>query len=413
MKDMSLDFLDQFLEGLKAKNLYRQIRTIHSAQGPWVELEGRRVLNLCSNNYLGLATHPLVQKAAAEAAYNWGCGSSASRLICGNMSLHELLEHRLAAFKGVEAALLYSSGYAANLGIISALVGPGDVVFSDSLNHASLIDGCRLSRAEIVVFAHNDMEGLEHNLRLATSNSGQKPDSRRLIVVDGVFSMEGDLAPLPQLVALAERYQAILMVDESHATGAVGPGGRGLTAHFGLEHRVPVVMGTLSKALGSYGAFVAGRRALVDFLINTSRSFIFSTALPPPVVASALAALQALEANPSLVERLQKNASYFRHQLKLLGYNTLSSQTQIIPIMVGDAALTLEISHRLLAEGVLAVAIRPPTVPHGESRIRVTVMANHTQTDLDFALEVFRKVKVVMGGIVAPIHRGADTMPKR
>lgn len=394
---MTLDFIDQVLENLKANNLYRHLMTIRGAQGPWVELGGQRVLNLCSNNYLGLATHREVQRAAAQAATTWGCGSGASRLICGNLHLHELLEQRLAAFKGVEAALLYGSGYAANLGIISSLVRPGDHIFSDSLNHASIIDGCRLSKAEIVVFEHNNMDNLEAKLHSTSTSSNGRPARRKLIAVDGIFSMDGDLAPLPQLVTLAEKYQAILMVDEAHATGAIGLGGRGVVAHFGMESHVPVIMGTLSKSLGGYGAFVAGSRKLIDYLTNTSRSFIFSTALPPTVVAAALAALEILKTNPSLVNKLQDNARYFREQLEKLGYNTLNSQTQIIPILVGEANIALEMSQGLLAEGVLAVAIRPPTVPPGKSRIRVTVMADHTREDLDFALEAFRKVRPVLG----------------
>ena len=393
---MTLDFIDPFLENLKENNLYRHLRTIMGAQGPWVELEGQRVLNLCSNNYLGLASHPEVQRASAQAATTWGCGAGASRLICGNLHLHELLEQRLASFKGTEAALLYGSGYAANLGIISSLVQSGDYIFSDRLNHASIIDGCRLSKANIIVFDHNDMDDLETKLRSTTTSSNGQPASRKLIAVDGIFSMDGDLAPLPQLITLSEKYQAILMVDEAHATGAIGPGGRGVAAHFGLEHQVPVIMGTLSKSLGGYGAFVAGSQKLIDYLTNTSRSFIFSTALPPTVVAAALAALEILETNPSLVNKLQNNARYFREQLEMMGYNTLNSQTQIIPILVGEANVALEMSRHLLAEGVLAVAIRPPTVPAGKSRIRVTVMADHTREDLDFALDAFRKALIVL-----------------
>ncbi|MDO8634830.1 MAG: aminotransferase class I/II-fold pyridoxal phosphate-dependent enzyme, partial [Dehalococcoidia bacterium] len=298
------------------------------------------------------------------------------------------------------AALLYGSGYAANLGIISSLMRPGDYIFSDRLNHASIIDGCRLSKAKIVVFDHNDMDTLEAKLRLTATSLNGRSDIRKLIVVDSIFSMDGDLAPLPQLVTLAEKYQAILMVDEAHATGTIGPVGRGAVAHFGLEKHVPLVMGTLSKSLGGYGAFVAGSRKLIEYLTNTSRSFIFSTALPPTVIASALAALETLEANPSLVTRLQNNAEYLRKQLTLLGYDTLNSQTHIIPVLVGEATVALEMSRRLLAEGVLAVAIRPPTVPAGKSRIRVTVMANHSRDDLDFALEAFHKVHIVLDGKV-------------
>ncbi|MBI4286858.1 MAG: 8-amino-7-oxononanoate synthase [Chloroflexi bacterium] len=402
---MTTDFIDQAIDSLKANGLYRRLRSIQGAQGPWVEMEGRRVLNLCSNNYLGLAAHPRVREAAARAAANWGCGSGASRLICGNMSFHEQLEEKLARFKGTEAALLYGNGYAANVGIISALAGRGDYVFSDSLNHASIVDGCRLSKAQIVVFDHKDTASLETALRAARSDGADS--SRRLIAVDAIFSMDGDLAPLPQLAALAEKYGAMLMVDEAHATGAVGPGGKGAVASFGLTQQVPVVMGTLGKALGSYGAFVAGSRKLVDFLINTSRSFIFSTAPPPTVVAAASASLDVLESAPSLVEDLQRNAAYMRRGLRSLGYDTLDSETHIIPVIAGDAAAAVEASELLLAEGVLAVAIRPPTVPPGKSRIRVTVMANHTKEDLEFALGAFEKVRPVVQKATARMRAGA------
>jgi 8-amino-7-oxononanoate synthase len=381
-----LSFIHRRLEGLREQHLYRRLRAVQGEQGSWVTLEGRPILNLCSNNYLGLTTHPQVKEAAARAARQWGCGSGASRLICGNLYLHEVLEQRLADFKRTEAALLYNNGYMANLGLISSLVGPGDFVFSDELNHASIVDGCRLSRAQVVVFKHNDLRELEEKLHHAIQTL---PGGRRLIVVDGVFSMDGDLAPLPELVELAEKYESLLMVDEAHATGAIGPGGRGVVAHFGLEKRVPIIMGTLGKALGCFGAFAAGSQELREFLINTSRSFIFTTALPPTVIASVLAALDVLEADPSLVAKLQDNARYLREQLRKLGYNTLNSQTQIIPIVIGDAARTLELSQLLLEEGILATAIRPPTVPEGTCRIRVTVMATHTREDLDFALQVF------------------------
>ena len=387
-------FLHQHLESLKERSLYRHLRTIESAQGPWVTLEGRRVLNLCSNNYLGLASHEQIKAAVVRAISQWGCGSGASRLICGNLDLHEALERRLAAFKGTQAALLYNSGYTANLGIISSLVGRGDWVFSDELNHASIVDGCRLSCAQIVVFPHNDLNSLEEKLRWASHLS---EPGRKLIVVDGIFSVDGDLAPLPELVNLAQEYEAVLMVDEAHATGAIGPGGRGVVAHFGLENHVPVIMGTLGKALGCFGAFAAGDRELVDFLINTSRSFIYTTALPPAIVASAMEALDMLETNPSLPLKLQENANYLRQQLQALGYNTLNSQTQIIPVVIGKTTDTLEMSQRLLEEGVLVTAIRPPTVPEDTCRLRVTVMATHSREDLDFAWEAFRKVGHSLG----------------
>ncbi len=390
----SLLSLERHLEDLKEKNLYRHLRTLESPQGPWVMLEGRRVLNLCSNNYLGLSSHPRMKEAAAEAIQKWGCGSGASRLICGNLSLHETLENRLAAFKGAEAALLYSSGYTANGGIISALVGRGDFVFSDELNHASIIDGCRLSRAKVMVFPHSNLEALEEKLRKILA---LRPAATRLIVVDGVFSMDGDLAPLPDLVNLAERYECLTMVDEAHATGVFGPGGRGVAAHFSLEKRIPILMGTLSKALGCFGGFMAGSKDMVSFLVNTSRSLIYTTALPPAVVATAMAALDVVQAEPSLPIKVQDNACYLRSGLNQMGYNTLNSQTQIIPVVIGDASQTLEMSRLLLDEGVFATPIRPPTVAEGTCRIRVTVMATHTREDLDFAMRAFEKAGRSLG----------------
>jgi predicted pyridoxal phosphate-dependent acyltransferase len=386
--------LREHLESLRERNLYRHLRTVQGEQDPWVELDGRRVLNLCSNNYLGLASHPRLKEAAAQAAYTYGCGSGASRLICGTMALHETLEHRIAKFKGADAALVYNSGYMANLGVIPPLVGKQDVVFSDELNHASVIDGCRLSRAMVRVFPHGDVDALERQLRELVADG---KEGRRLIVVDGVFSMDGDIAPLPGIVEVARRYEAMLMVDEAHATGVLGPGGRGTVAHFGLEGHVPIVMGTLSKALGCLGAYVVGSQELREYLINTSRSFIFTTALPPPVLASAIAALDILEEQPSLVTTLQRNADYLRQGLEKLGYDTLTSQTQIMPVVIGDAARTCEMSGLLLQEGVLATAIRPPTVPEGTSRIRVSVIATHTWDDLDFALAAFEKAGRSLG----------------
>jgi predicted pyridoxal phosphate-dependent acyltransferase len=379
----------QHLEGLKEKGLYRSLRVIQGEQGPWVELEGKRVLNLSSNNYLGMASHPRLKEASARAIKSYGSGSGASRLICGTLELHDALEKRLAKFVKTEAALIFNSGYAANVGIISSVVGKGDVVFSDEFNHASIVDGCRLSRAEVVIFPHNDMTALEAKI---SSSFRRDPDRRRLVVVDGVFSVDGDLAPLPELVGFADTYDALLMVDEAHGTGTVGPAGRGALAHFGVEGKVHIIMGTLGKALGGFGAFAAGSRELIDYLINTSRSLIYSTALPPSVISSALAALDVLEETPSLVEKVQENARYMRESLKALGYDVLSSHTPILPVMIGEAALSTEFSQLLLKEGVLAVALRPPTVPEGTARIRVTVMATHTREDLAFSVGVFEKV---------------------
>jgi 8-amino-7-oxononanoate synthase len=389
---MPLGFLREHLDSLQKQDLYRSLRTVESAQDAWVILEGRKVLNLCSNNYLGLASHPEVKKAAAQAVEEWGCGAGASRLICGTLSPHRELERRLAVFKGTEAALLYTSGYTANLGIIPTIIGNGDVVFSDALNHASIIDGCRISGAKVIVFPHNDLNALEARLRRTAGKPG-----RKLIVVDSVFSMDGDFAPLPELADLAGKYGCLLMVDEAHATGVLGPGGKGMVARFGLQKSVTVTMGTLSKALGSLGGFAAGSREIIDYLINRSRSFIYTTAPPPGVVAAAGAALTLLEREPSLPRKVQANARYLRERLKKSGFDTGSSQTQIIPVVVADAARTIEMSRLLLAEGVLVTAVRPPTVPEGTCRIRTTVMATHTADDLDFALGAFEKAGKTLG----------------
>jgi len=340
-----------------------------------VLLSGREVLLLCSNDYLGLASDPRVREAAAEAALRWGAGSGASRLISGNMTPHRELEAALAAFKGYERALLFGAGYLANTGTIAALAGPGEVVFSDELNHASIIDGCRLARAETVVYRHNDVAHLESLLRGAEGVPA-------LIVTDGVFSMDGDVAPLPELLALARRFGARLMVDEAHATGALGPGGRGAVAAAGISGEVDVVMGTMGKALGSYGAYVCASAETVDFLVNRARPFIFSTAPPPPVVGAARAALEVLEAEPERVDRLISNARVLREALAAEGLVTGASTTQIVPIEVGEAETTMELCERALERGVFAQGIRPPTVPEGSSRLRFTVMATHEPAEL-------------------------------
>jgi len=363
------------LEELRGSGLHRRLRLIGSAQGPRILLDGRQVLLLCSNNYLGLAEHPRVREAAAGAAMRWGAGAGASRLISGNMEPHRLLEERLAAFKGYEAALLFGSGYLANIGAISALAGPGEVVFSDQLNHASIVDGCRLSRAETFVYRHGDVEHLTWGMREAEGRGS-------LIVTDGVFSMDGDVAPLAELVGLARRHRCRLMVDEAHATGALGPGGRGSVAAAGLSGEVDLVVGTLGKALGSYGAYVCASAELTEYLLNTARSFIFSTAPPPPALSAALAALELLEAEPERVERLRANATALRSGLATEGLVVGDSETQIVPLEVGDAAPTMELCERLLERGVFAQGIRPPTVPEGSSRLRFSVMATHDEGEL-------------------------------
>jgi 8-amino-7-oxononanoate synthase len=363
------------LEELRERGLYRRLRLIEGPQGPNVTLDGRPVLLLCSNNYLGLADRAEVREAAAEAALRWGAGAGASRLISGNMEPHRRLEARLAAFKGYEAALLFGSGYLANSGVIAALAGRDQVVFSDELNHASIVDGCRLSRADTFVYRHGDVEHLTWGLHRAGGRAA-------LIVTDGVFSMDGDVAPLPELLELARRHGARLMVDEAHATGAVGPGGRGAVAAAGLSGEVDVVVGTLGKALGSYGAYVCASAETVDYLVNSARPFIFSTAPPPPAAGAALAALEILEREPELVERLQANAAVLRSALAAEGLDVGCSETQVVPVRVGEAATTMELCELALARGVFAQGIRPPTVPEGSSRLRFTAMATHRVEEL-------------------------------
>jgi glycine C-acetyltransferase/8-amino-7-oxononanoate synthase len=380
------------LEELRDRGLYRQLRLVSGPQGPRVLLDGRPVLLLCSNNYLGLADHPKVRGAAAEAAMRWGAGAGASRLVSGNMEPHRQLESRLAEFKGYEAALLFGSGYLANNGVIAALAGAGEVVFSDELNHASIVDGCRLSRAETCVYRHADLEHLAWGLERAGGRAS-------LIVSDGVFSMDGDVAPLLGLLELARRHGARLMIDEAHATGTLGRDGRGSVAAAGLSGEVDVVVGTLGKALGSYGAYVCAGAETIDLLLNTARPFVFSTAPPPPSVAAAGAALELVRAHQ--VARLQANAECFRAALAAEGLDVGSSQTQIVPIEVGEAEPTMALCERLLERGVFAQGIRPPTVPEGSSRLRFTVMATHRAGELE------RAAKLVGGaarelGLVAP-----------
>jgi len=379
------DFIDDDLACRREAGLLRRMRPIDSAQDTWVTVDGKRALLLCSNNYLGLANHPELIDAAARAAVEWGVGAGASRLISGSMRLHHRLEERLAALKGSEAALLFNSGYQANVGTIAALVRHGDAVFSDELNHASIIDGCRLSRAKIVVYPHRDLAALEDRLR-------RTPARRRLIVTDSIFSMDGDAAPLAEICTLAEQYDAMVMVDEAHATGIYGSHGGGLVEALGLRGRVTVQMGTLGKALGTFGAFVAARRSLVDLLLNTARSFIYTTALPPPNVAATLAALDIVEREPERRQRLQDNAAALHDGLHKLGASIGSEPCHIVPIQIGDAAQTMRVCERLLDAGAFVQGIRPPTVPEGTSRLRATVMSTHTPEDIRSALGAFEQV---------------------
>jgi len=382
---MGVDFIESELSRLNEAGLYRRLRRVEGDQGPTLILDGREVINFSSNNYLGIANHPALGEAAKAAIDRYGCGTGASRLISGNMTLHEELESKVAEFKGTEAALVFNSGFQVNTGVISTLVGKGDAVFSDTFNHASIIDGCRLSLAKAAVYAHLDMNQLEHELKQSQSVR------RRLIVTESLFSMDGDEAPLADIVDLAERYDAMVMVDEAHATGVYAPNGAGLVAKMGLGDRVLVQMGTLGKALGGFGAYIAGSKALRELLINRCRSFIFTTALPPAVMAMAIAAIELVEREPQRRQALRGNSAALRGGLRGLGYLLGDSGRQILPLMVGDANRCMDLSQRLLERGVFAHGIRPPTVPPGTSRLRITLMATHTDEQLRQALMAFEE----------------------
>ena len=384
---MGVNFVESELERLKETGLYRKLRRVDGDQGSTLVLDGREVVNFSSNNYLGLANHPALGEAAKAAIDRYGCGSGASRLISGNMTLHEELESKIAEFKGTEAALVFNSGFQLNTGVVSTLVGEGDAVFSDALNHASIVDGCRLSRAKVAVYGHLDMNHLEGELKRSSSAR------RKLIVTESLFSMDGDEAPLADIVGLAQRHGAMVMVDEAHATGVYEPNGAGLVAKLGLGEGVFVQMGTLGKALGGFGAYIAGSKALRDLLINRCRSFIFTTSLPPAVMAMAIAAIDLIRTEPERRQALANNSERLRAGLRRLGYTLGGSGRQILPLMVGDANRCMELSQRLLERGVFAHGIRPPTVPPGTSRLRITLMATHTQHQLAQALEIFKAAK--------------------
>jgi len=384
-----IDIEDRLAE-LRDLGLHRRMRLISGPQGPRVVLDGKPVLLLCSNNYLGLADHPRVREAAAEAAMRWGVGAGASRLVSGNMTIHRRLEERLADFKGSPAVLLFGSGYLANTGVVAALAGAGDVVFSDALNHASLIDGCRLARAETFVYDHADVEHLAWGL--------EKADGRgALIVTDSVFSMDGDVAPLEAIVALARRHGARVVVDEAHGTGCLGPGGRGAVAEAGLEDEIDVVIGTLGKALGSYGAYACCEPAMARWLVNSARTLIFSTGPSPPAVAGALAALELLEREPQRMRRLERNAGTLREELAREGLPAGGARTPIVPLVVGDAGAAMRLCEAALERGIFAQAIRPPTVPEGTSRLRLAVMASHTPTELRGAARALARAARAVG----------------
>ena len=382
--------LQERLDEIASLGLSRRMRLVTGPQGPRVVLDGKPVLLLCSNNYLGLADHPRVRESAADAAMRWGVGAGASRLVSGTMTVHRRLEEALAAFKGTESALLFGSGYLANVGVIGALARDGDVVFSDELNHASIIDGCRLARARTAVYRHNDVEHLAWLVKESGAKGG-------LVVTDSVFSMDGDVAPLADLLGVAHGAGLRLVVDEAHGTGCVGPGGRGAVAEAGLEGEVDVVVGTLGKALGAYGAFAACDAKTAEYLVNTARSLIFSTALPPPAVAGALAALELLQEQPRRVDKLQANAGALRDELAREGFDVAGSTTQIVPLIVGEATTAMAICEAAIEHGVFAQAIRPPTVPEGTSRLRLAVMASHTKPELREAARTIGRAAMQAG----------------
>jgi glycine C-acetyltransferase len=381
------NFLSQEVATLREKGLFRNLRILEGCQLPKATFDGRVVVNLSSNNYLGLNTHPKLIEAAIRATQDLGVGSGAVRTIAGTMQIHMELEETIARFKQVEASVVFQSGFTANAGTVSAVLSKGDLIISDELNHASIIDGCRLSRAEIRVFPHKDLNRLEEILKETADFAG-----RKLLISDGVFSMDGDIAPLPQIVELAEKYRAIMMVDDAHASGVLGKNGRGTVDHFKLHGRVDIQVGTLSKALGSLGGYVCGRRNLIDFLYHRARPFLFSTSHPPAVAASCLAAFAVLEEEPTWMERLWENTRFFKSGLERLGFDTGVSETPITPIIVGKGDLAMRFSDELFAEGVFAQGIGYPTVPEARSRVRTIVTATHTREQLQFALDVLEKV---------------------
>ncbi len=386
MSQNKLDWITDQLESLKADGLYNNIRTIDSPMDAWVTIDGRKVQNFCANNYLGLANHPRIKQAAKDAIDKYGVGPGAVRTIAGTMSLHDQLEADLAAFKKAEACITLQSGFTANLATIPALVGKGDVIFSDRLNHASIIDGCRLSRAKIVAYEHNSPADLEEKLNEHTDYG------KRLIVSDGVFSMDGDIAPLPELVELAEKHGCIIMVDDAHGEGVMGNGGRGIVDHFGLHGRVDVEIGTLSKAFGVVGGLVAGKQEIIDWLRQRGRPFLFSSAMTVPDTAACIEAVKILQESTELVDRLWSNGELFKREMQKLGFDTGETVTPIVPVMLGEAALAQAFSRKLFEEGVFAMSIGFPTVPQGKARIRVMNSAAHSTDDLERALSAFEKV---------------------
>src|SRR5271157_140777 len=392
-----LSYLTDQLNDLKQKGTYFKLRVLEDEQAPVCTFDGKKVINIASNNYLGLTTHPKLREAALEATRKYGVGSGAVRTIAGTMKIHMELEEKIARFKNVEACVVFQSGFAANAGTVSAVLGKDDFIISDALNHASIIDGARLSKAKILVFRHKDITHAEEQLASVKAEPGKK-----LLITDGVFSMDGDIAPLPALCDLAEKYGAIMMVDDAHASGVLGRNGRGTVDHFNVHGRVDIQVGTLSKAIGALGGYVCGTRDLIDFLYHRARPFLFSTSHPPSVAATCIAAFEVLEEEPERILRLWENTRFWKKELGGLGFNiggvnTPASETPITPIIIGDGALTMNFSRELFKEGVMGTGIAFPTVPEGKARIRTIVTATHTKEELDQALETLKRVGKRMG----------------
>jgi glycine C-acetyltransferase len=391
MRPDPLSFLNAELDSLKQQGLFRHLRILEGEQKPAATIDHRHVVNLSSNNYLGLTTHPRLRDAARDALDRLGVGSGSVRTIAGTMTIHMELEERLAAFKNTEAVVVFQSGFAANAGTVAAVLSKDDVVVSDELNHASIIDGCRLSRAAIKVFPHKDVDAARRVLQELPAAQ------RKLLITDGVFSMDGDLGALPGLCAVAEEFGCIMMVDDAHASGVFGRNGRGTIDHFDMHGRVDIQVGTLSKAVGALGGYVAGSRALIDFLYHRARPFLFSTSHPPAVAAACLAAIDVLEQEPQIIERLWENTRFFKAGLQALGFNTGLSESPITPVIAGDGALAMKLSDRLFEEGVFAQGIAFPTVARDKARVRTIVTATHSRDELQFALDVFAKVGRELG----------------
>lgn len=394
--DSKTAYLAEQIEELKAQGLYNNIRTIESAMDGRIVIDGKEVLNFCANNYLGLANHPRLKEATKKAIDQFGIGPGAVRTIAGTMSLHDDLETRLAEFKGAEAVITLQSGFTANLATIPALVGKGDVIFSDQLNHASIIDGCRLSRAKIIAYAHNDVNDLREKIKEADASGLY---NRRLIITDGVFSMDGDIAPLPELYEVAKEFDILLMVDDAHGEGVLGRGGRGIVDHFDLHGKVDIEVGTMSKAFGVMGGIVAGKQVIIDWIKQRGRPFLFSSAMTVPDVAACLEAVDMLEESDELVERLWRNGDLFKAEMQKLGFDMGDSATPIAPVMLGEAKVAQEFSRQLFEQGVFAMAIGYPTVPQGKARIRVMNTAAHNSADIEQALSAFETVGKSLGVI--------------